>query len=365
MASPAGKSPIGTRLIRWSRRRNRDLPWGDARDPYRIWISEIMLQQTRVETVIPYYRRFIKRFPTLKDLAHARLQTVLKVWEGLGYYSRARNLLRGAKQLVAGSGNRFPRTAAEWEKLPGIGRYTAAAISSLAFDEPAVALDANARRILARLFVYRRGIRDARAQRDLAGLFQGMRNASAPGAFLQAMMDLGQLVCLPGRPLCAECPISAGCKSKKLHLQERLPVSAKAVRIPHLDVTAAMILRAGKVLLARRPEGKILGGMWEFPGGKRKRGESLPECLRRELMEELGVKVHVREKLLAVEHAFSHFRITLFVFHCDGLRGRPKAIGASDLRWVRVHNLRRYPMGRADRLAAEHLAGQYGGQPLS
>jgi len=358
MPSPASKSPFGRRLIHWSHRCNRNLPWRRARDPYRIWISEIMLQQTRVETVIPYYRRFLKRFPTLKDLANARGQTVLKVWEGLGYYSRAQNLLRAAKRITTGSGRRFPGTAAEWEELPGVGRYTAAAIASLAFNEPAVALDSNARRILVRVYAYRRGIGNIRAQRDLAEYFRNARGKNAPGAFLQALMDLGQLVCLPVRPLCAECPVSAGCKSKQQGIQERLPVRAEAARLPHFDVTAAVMLRAGEVLLARRPEGKILGGLWEFPGGKRERGESLPECLRREMMEELGVKVRVREQLLAVEHAFSHYRITLHVFRCDGLRGIPKPIGAAEVRWVRVQNLRRYPMGKADRVAAERLAGR-------
>jgi A/G-specific adenine glycosylase len=358
MPPHAPQTPFGERLIRWSRRRNRTLPWRNARDPYRIWISEVMLQQTRVEAVIPYYRRFLERFPTLKSLAGARRPTVLKVWEGLGYYSRVRNLHQAAKRTASVLGGRLPRTAAEWEKLPGVGRYTAAAIASLAFNEPAVALDANARRILARLYAYRRGIGDARAQRDLAECFRDARSKSAPGAFLQALMDLGQLVCLSGRPLCAKCPVSADCESKSRGIQERLPVRAEAARLPHFDVTAAVILRTGKVLLARRPEGKILGGLWEFPGGKRERGESLPECLRREMMEELGVKLRVRDPLFTVKHAFSHFRITLHVFRCDGLRGIPKPIGAAEVRWVRMQNLRRYPMGRADRVAAERLAGR-------
>jgi len=356
MPASANKSPLGAILIRWSRRRNRHLPWRAARDPYRIWVSEIMLQQTRVETVIPYYRSFLKRFPCVKDLARADVQSVLKIWEGLGYYARARNLHRAAKQVVAGGEDRLPKSASEWKQLPGVGRYTAAAIASLANGERAIALDANARRILARIYAYRREVRDARAEYDLMQRFQSARGRSAPGNFFQAMMDLGQLVCLPRRPLCAECPVTSRCESKKLGIQNRLPVRAKAARIPHYDVTAAVILRSGKSLLARRPEGKILGGMWEFPGGKREQGENLPACLRRELREELGVDVRVREKFTVVQHAFTHFRITLHVFFCDRMRGRPRPIGVAEVRWVGISRLRSYPMGKADRIVALQIA---------
>jgi A/G-specific adenine glycosylase len=362
---------LSAALLAWSRRNARALPWRGARDPapsragktagapepggagpYRIWVSEIMLQQTRVETVIPYYRRFLKKFPSLRSLSRAKPQSVLKTWEGLGYYSRALNLHRASVKIQKAYGGCLPRTAAEWEALPGVGRYTAAAIVSLACDEPAAALDANARRILARLYAYRRPAGGAKAQKDLAVLYHRTRGRAAPGLFFQALMDLGQLICLPRQPLCPECPISKNCIAFKRGIQDRLPVRAGRVPVPHVDVTAAVIPRGGKVLIARRPEGKLLGGMWEFPGGKLERGETLPACLRRELIEELGVSVRVRGKILAVKHAFSHFRITLHVFHCDSLRGTPKPIGAAEVRWVRPRDLAAYPMGRADRIVA-------------
>ncbi len=348
-------APFSKKLTAWSRRRARALPWRGVRDPYRIWISEIMLQQTQAATVIPYYRRFLKRFPSLKALSRAKPQSVLKVWEGLGYYTRARNLHRAALEIQNQGGGRFPRTATDWEKLPGVGRYTAAAIAAIAYNEGAAALDANARRILARVYAYRRVMRDVRSQKELSVLYQRARGSAAPGAFFQALMDLGQLVCLPRRPLCAECPISASCLSFKRGLQNQLPLRKRPVSIPHFDVTAALILRNGKALIARRPEGKLLGGLWEFPGGKLERGESLPACLRREIKEELGVTVVVREKILVVKHAFSHFRITLHVFRCDSLRGTPKPIGAAAVRWVCIRDLGQFPMGRADRIVAGKL----------
>ena len=294
----------------------------------------------------------------MEDLARADEQSILRIWEGLGFYSRARNLHQAAKQIVAEHGRRFPRSAAEWEGLPGVGRYTAAAIASLAYGENAIALDANARRILARLFAYRREVRDTRAERDLAGYFLRLRGSGAPGEFFQALMDFGQLICLPRRPRCAECPVASRCEGRKHGLQNRLPLRKKVAHIRHYDVAAAVIRRSEMVLLARRPAGKVLGGMWEFPGGKRERGEALPECLRRELREELGVRVRVGPQIARINHAFTHFRITLHVFACDRMRGVPRPIGAAAVRWVRIQDLATYPMGKADRIVAGRLAGR-------
>ena len=243
---------LSGKLIGWSRRSARALPWRGVRDPapsragktagapepggagpYRIWVSEIMLQQTRVETVIPYYRSFLKKFPTLRALSRAKTQSVLKVWEGLGYYSRALNLRRAAVEIQNSRGGRLPRTAAEWESLPGVGCYTAAAIASLAFDEPAAALDANARRILARLYAFRRPVGETRSHSVLAVLYQKARGRASPAAFFQALMDLGQLVCLPRSPLCERCPVSSHCLARKRGIQSRLPFRNKPKSIPH------------------------------------------------------------------------------------------------------------------------------------
>lgn len=358
MPGRPAKSIFAEKLLRRARTRARPFPWRRSRNPYRIWISEIMLQQTRVEAVIPYFLRFVKRFPSVRALAAARWESVLGMWEGLGYYARARNLHRAAKQISTERKGRLPQCADAWGTLPGVGRYTAAAIASLAYDEPAVALDANVRRILSRVFGYRRTVRDARADGDLTQRFVQARGSAKPSAFLQAMMDLGQGICLPRQPRCGECPVSSACTAFRSGWQNRLPVRPARRQVPFVDVTAALFIRDGKVLLARRPEGKILAGMWEFPGGKRERGEGLAACLRRELREELGISVRVGRKFTAVDHAFTHLRIRLHVFQCDSLRGKPRPIGAEAVRWVNIRDLSKYPMGKADRMVSDQIARQ-------
>jgi A/G-specific adenine glycosylase len=341
------------KLLRWSRAHARPLPWRGARDPYRIWISEIMLQQTRVETAAPYFLRFIRRFPTLRRLARARLESVLREWEGLGYYSRARNLHRAAGMLA--SRRTLPREYEAWCNLPGVGRYTAAAVVSLAWDDPAVALDANVRRILARYHGYRPSVRGSSAEIALERFFRGDRAAAKPGAFLQALMDLGQQVCLPRSPDCPACPAASECVARIRGWQERLPARAARPSVPFADVTAAVIRQGDRVLLAKRPPGKVLAGLWEFPGGKRERGETLEACLRRELREELAVRVCVGRKIATVDHAFSHLRIRLHAYQAAIAGGVPRPVGAAAVRWVRIFDLRKYPMGRADRRIADRI----------
>jgi A/G-specific adenine glycosylase len=332
------------------------LPWQGTRNPYAIWISEIMLAQTRVRAVIPYYHSFVKEFPNVRALARATADQVLKAWEGLGYYARARHLHAAAKIIVGERNGRFPRRALDWQTLPGIGRYTAAAIAAFAFEDPAPALDTNVRRILARVYCYRRPLTGVRTEQDLAERYAHAIGKAAPSDFLQAMMDLGQTVCLPADPHCEECPLASCCLARKAGWQKRLPVRPLAKRIPHFQVAAAVIQRNGRVLLAKRKADALLGGMWEFPGGKRKRGETLSACLLRELREELGVHVRVRERLWKIPHAFSHFRITLHVFRCDSLRGTPRPLDAAGICWVRIADLSKFPMGKADRTASIRLA---------
>jgi A/G-specific adenine glycosylase len=346
---------IGEALLRWYETRHRDLPWRRRQDPYAIWVAEAMLQQTRVETVIPYYEQFLARFPTLRDLAAAPLEEVLKAWEGLGYYARARHLHAAACRLMEERGGEFPRTLAEWRRLPGVGPYMAAAILSIAFGQDIVALDGNAIRVLARLFSFDQDPRRASGWRQLQQRAQRLLPAGRAGSFNQALMDLGATLCTPKSPRCSECPLQAFCAAYAQGNPGAFPVRAPRRALPHYDVTAGVIEVDGQVLIAQRPLQGMLGGLWEFPGGKAEPGESLEDCLRRELREELGIEVEVREPLMTLRHAYTHMRITLHVFRCRIRSGAPQPIGCADVRWVPIAELDHYAFPRTDQRIVEWL----------
>lgn len=351
---------FGLYLLDWYSQHARQLPWRGAADPYAVWVSEIMLQQTRVETVIPYYSRWIKRFPTVQSLAEASEQEVLSVWEGLGYYSRARSLHKAAQVIVNEYNARLPQNTEQLRHLPGIGRYTAAAVASIAFGKDEPALDGNIRRVLARLFNVIEPARSPSGEQRLWDLAQAHLPPSQAGDYNQAMMDLGALICTPRAPDCAHCPLMHLCQAYALGVQEERPVMEKKPPIPHHTVTAAVIQQddAGQdmpVLLARRPSHGLLGGLWEFPGGKLQEGEDLPTCLKREICEELGVSIQVCEAFGIYRHAFTHFRITLHAFLCRLQDGIPQPIEASEIRWVKPADFTAYPMGKIDRQIASRL----------
>ncbi len=339
------------RLLAWFRKERRRLPWRETRDPYRVWVSEIMLQQTRVDTVIPYYARFLERFPTLAALAAAPREAVLRAWEGLGYYARARNLHQAARHLVEEGNGRLPRTLAELRNLPGLGEYTAAAVAAIAFDMPVPALDGNALRVGCRFLGLDSEISSRATRRRVRELFEPVLQAPgvAPGEFNQAVMELGALACLPKAPRCRDCPIQASCRARASGRQEELPVRNARKRIPHYEIAVAVIHRAGKVLVARRPEERMLGGYWEFPGGKRAPGETLAETARREVREEVALEVRNLRRLCTVRHAYSHFRITLTAFTCDWAGGEPKPLASDAVRWVSPEQLGDLPFPAANR----------------
>ena len=343
-------SEIAERLLAWYAAHQRDLPWRRTRDPYRIWVAEVMLQQTRIETAIPYYERFLARFPTVEALAQASLDEVLKLWEGLGYYARARHLHAAAQEVVQRFGGRVPDTWEDLIRLPGIGPYTAGAILSIAYGQPFPTVDGNTRRVLSRLFAVEEPVDQSRTQRRLWELARELVPPEAPGRFNQALMDLGSILCTPQKPACELCPVNGFCQAHREGLQDALPVTRKRAPVPHYDVTAAVIWDGrGRVLIAQRPAEGLLGGLWEFPGGKREPGESLEDCLRREIREELGVEIQVGARITSVEHAYSHFRITLHAFHCTLVSGAPQALGCADWRWVRLEELDGFAFPKVDR----------------
>jgi A/G-specific adenine glycosylase len=343
-----------SKLLRWAARHLRDLPWrSEPRDPYRVWISETMLQQTQVVTVIPYFQRFTERFPTAQALAEAPLDDVLKLWEGLGYYARARNLHRAAQQVVAEFDGRLPDTVEALSKLPGIGAYTAGAIASIAFGRDAPVVDGNVKRVLCRVYALRGDARQPRIQQKLWALAAMNLPTGKAGRWNEAMMELGATVCLPRSPRCDECPLAQVCRARALGIQEKLPAHAARQRTPHYDVTAAVIRQKGRILIAQRPTGGMLGGLWEFPGGKVERGESLEECLRREIREELGIEVEVGRPVTQVKHAYTHFRITLHAFECSCQSKPVKGVW----RWVRLSDLVNFAMPVTDRKILAAIQG--------
>jgi A/G-specific adenine glycosylase len=337
-------------LLRWYAVNARSLPWRGLNNPYATWVSEIMLQQTRVETVIPYFERWMKLFPTIDALAAAPLGDILAAWEGLGYYGRARNLHEAARIVVSHFGGQLPRDLRKLRSLPGIGRYTAGAIASIAFGLDVPALDGNIRRVLSRLFDISEPVQSPAGEKILWELAGANLPPGQAGDYNQALMELGALICTPRSPDCGHCPLSAQCKSFQSGNQEFRPVLRARTAIPHHTVTAAVIQREGKVLITQRPLDGLLGGLWEFPGGKLQAGESLQDCLVREIQEELGVKIQVGEKFGSFNHAYTHFRVTLHAFLCCIENGsEPIPIQAKDLRWVSPGELAAFPMGKIDR----------------
>lgn len=351
-------------LLRWFLRHRRDLPWRRERTPYRVWISELMLQQTRADQVAPYFERFVRRFPDEESLAAAPLASVLKLWEGLGYYARARRAHETARHLAACSGGRFPDTLEGLRALPGIGPYTAAAIGSLAFGLDAAVVDGNVVRVLSRLTTHEGDAAKPSAKR----LFQAWATALLPpgraGLFNEAMMELGATVCTPRRPSCASCPLRRVCRGRAEGDPERFPAKTRRARVPHKEVGAGVVVDArGRFLIAQRKETSMLGGLWEFPGGTREAGESIPQCIARELKEELGIDVEVGEHLVTVRHAFSHFTMDLHAHRCRLVRGRPRAIHCAAFRWEPLTGLRKHAYGKADLRIIEVLEAAARAEP--
>ena len=340
---------IGLRVLAWYEQHRRDLPWRRTEDPYSIWVAEVMLQQTRVDTVLFYYERFLLRFPTLAALAAASIDDLLKAWEGLGYYARARNLHAAARLVMAEMGGEVPSDPETLLRLPGVGRYTAAAISSIAFGEDAIALDGNLRRVLCRIFAIDDDPGRPNTQRCLELLGRTMLPPGRASEFNQALMDLGAAICLPSRPRCLICPILRRCQAQKAGIQHALPIRATRTRRPHRDVTAAVIWDGNShLLITQRPMDAMLGGLWEFPGGKRRPGEGLAACLHREIGEELAIEIEIVDLLCTLEHTFTHFHMTLYAYDCRWKRGAPQCLGVRDLRWVTLDELDAFAFAVAD-----------------
>lgn len=337
-------------LPRWFAANRRAMPWREGRTPYRVWISELMLQQTRVDQALPYFIRWMERFPTVGALAAARREDVLKAWEGLGYYGRARRAHETAQVLVRAHGGEFPATLAGLRALPGVGPYTAAAVGSLAFGLDAAVVDGNVARVLSRAFALGDDAKSAAGKKRLQQLAEALLPRGRAGLFNEAVMELGALVCTPRSPQCPRCPLRRICRAYAAGAAERFPVRPAKKPVPHKQVGAAVIADArGRFLIAQRNPDELLGGLWEFPGGKQEPGETMAQCIAREIREELGCDVEVGTHLVTVRHAFSHFTMDLHAHRCRLVRGRPRPLQCAAVKWVARSGFARHAFGRADR----------------
>ena len=344
----------------WELQGRHTIPWkltadgrrpadGEPLDPYPVLVAEVMLQQTQLQVVLPYWQRWMEALPSLSALAAAEEHDVLMLWQGLGYYARARRLHQAAQLLTSGSDGplAWPRSLEGWQALPGLGRSTAASIVSSAFDQPEAILDGNVKRVLARLTASPRP-----PARELARFWQRselLLDPRRPRAFNQALMDLGATVCTPRNPRCGDCPWRGRCSAYAAGDPARFPVKEASRAVPFQVIGVGVVLDGeGRVLIDQRLNEGLLGGLWEFPGGKQEEGEAITATIERELAEELAIAVEVGEELIVVEHAYSHKRLRFVVHLCRWIAGEPQPLASQQVRWVAPAELDAYPFPAAN-----------------
>ncbi|MBN2365560.1 MAG: A/G-specific adenine glycosylase [Calditrichaeota bacterium] len=330
-------------LVDWFRQSKRELPWRKTRHPYYVWISEVMLQQTQVKKVIPYYEQFIVKFPDIESLAAASLDEVLKSWELLGYYARARNLHKSARIIMNRYNGVFPDSYEAFRELPGVGDYIASAVMSICFNKPYPVIDGNVKRVLARLFEFEFDVSDSGNRILLVENAELLLDKISPGEFNQAMMELGALICRPTGPDCPACPVNEFCLACKNGLQKFFPIKKNKKSIPEYQIAVGIVEHEGQLLITRRKDEGLLGGLWEFPGGKVREKEAPYEACVREIKEEVNLNIKIREHLTRVRHAYSHFRIVADVYLCGCELGEIQLNGPVDYRWIDPSELKEYP----------------------
>jgi A/G-specific adenine glycosylase len=344
-------------LLAWYRAEKRELPWRRTRDPYAIWISETMLQQTRVEAVIPYYERFLARFPDVDALAGADLDDVLSLWAGLGYYSRARNLKRAAEEVVKRFAGRLPDGVDVLRELPGVGRYTAGAIASIAWGHPAPIVDGNVARVLARLVGLREPIESSAVKARLWECAEQLADGPAPGDLNQALMELGARICISRAPRCDACPVARWCDARAAGDAASLPLRAPKRAPKPVHAVAALVLRGGKALAVQRPAKGLLGGLWELPGGAVGPKERGAEVLARVLRERTGLEVAAIARAGRFDWAFTHRALRTTVYRCEASAGRVRLDGWDRHRWIAPAKFAELPLGTVSKRAVELALG--------
>lgn len=352
---------IRTCLVDWYIEHHRNLPWRRSKDPYAIWVSEVMLQQTQVKTVIPYYHRFMKIFPTVKILAAADLQEVLKVWEGLGYYARARNLHRAAVEVARKSDGIVPDDWDRFRNLSGVGDYIASAVLSIAFNKPYAVVDGNVKRVLARLFKMPHVVNKNTSYKAFHAGARDLLDHKQPGMFNQAMMELGALTCTPRHPHCDRCPLTSLCKARAADAVADYPKRERKQPVPKYHIAIGVVRRNGRILITRRKPDGLLGGLWEFPGGKIAPEESPAQAVKREIAEETALIVCNLSYLTRIKHAYTHFKIMAEIFVCDYAGGKIKLNGPTDYRWIYPAQIEEFPFPKANHKFFPLLKETFGG----
>lgn len=326
----------------------RLLPWRENQDPYRIWVSEVMLQQTQVVKVLKYYENFLTKFPDIFHLANADLQDVLKSWEKMGYYARARNLHQAAQKVVGEWNGQIPDNYHDFRKLHGVGDYIAAAVMSIAFNQPYPVVDGNVKRVLARLFLISEPVNLPTSKKKFQETADALLAREHPGTYNQAIMELGATVCKPQNPKCNECPVNEFCQAFESGQQAEFPVTLQAKPVPEYHLVVGIVKKKEHLLLTRRPLNGLLGGMWEFPDGEIQSGEELNFACKRVVMEKTNLQVRIDEHLIRIRHAYTHFKIIMEIFYCSYLSGTIKLDGPIDYRWVFPEEVEQYPITGAN-----------------
>jgi A/G-specific adenine glycosylase len=343
MAKTTKNKTFSAELLAWFGEHRRPLPWRETGDPYRIWLSETMLQQTQAHAVIPYYNRFLARFPDMRSLAAADEDDVLKLWEGLGYYRRIHHFIAAVKEVCNRHDGNVPNDPGAFRNLSGVGDYTAAAVMSIAFGHRLPVVDANVLRVTTRYFRIAEAVDKAKTKRMIREELKRLIPDNAPGDFNQAMMELGALVCTPRNPRCDTCPIAGGCGAYAAGETDRYPRIARKPKVPEYHVALGLVMQEGRFLIQKRPSSGHLAGMWELPGGKIRDGESPEQALRRKCREELGMDILVHERCAAASHAYSHFKIHVFLYRCNAGRIVEKPVKNQTLAWIDSEEIPDYP----------------------
>ena len=335
-------------LLKWFKAHQRALPWRKKYEPYHVWISEIMLQQTQVVTVLPYFDRWIKKLPTIQSVAEAKEDTILKLWEGLGYYSRARNLQKAAKMIVEKFDGKFPEKYEDILSLPGIGKYTAGAITSIAFNQNYPVVDGNVIRVISRLKAFKG---NTRLPVNIQKMWKWAGDLLAKGEardFNQAMMELGALICTPKNPKCDQCPVQKFCSGFSSGIQEELPNRGEKKKTESIKVSIAVIQKNGKFFVQKRPSSGLMGGLWEFPGGKVEKKETSKQALIREIKEELGITLKGIKKITEIKHAYTRFKVDLHCYSAEIKEGTISLKSAQEGKWVTLADLKKLPFPAAN-----------------